>query len=112
MADDEAPDRARREIEPPPPLADALRQVLRRIAFRGRQEVGRAATEGRTRLELRQLQHDRDQFWIRMGKSAYHLVEGGEIDHPALRKAMQRIDELEASIRGLQPKGGGTDDAP
>lgn len=94
-----------RTLEPPPPLADALSAVFRRLVYRGRQEIERAATTGRQRLELRQLQRDRDQFWIRLGKTAYRLVEAGEVaEHPALRKAMARIDELEARIRDMEAR--------
>lgn len=90
--------------ETPPPVADGLAHLLGRLVFRGRQGLGRAARAGRTRLELRQLQRDRDAFWVRIGKTAYHLVQAGEIDHPALRKAMARIDDLEARIAALQSR--------
>jgi hypothetical protein len=93
----------------PPPLADALGQVFRRLLFRGRQELGRAATSGRARLELRQMQRDLDNFWIRLGKTSYRLVESGEIEHPALNKAMRRIDELEARILELAGKSAVTE---
>ena len=88
--------------EPPPPLRDALSQALRRVLFRGRQEIDRAATVSRSRLELRQLERDRTHFWTRLGKEAYHLVQAGEIEHPALRRAMNRIDELESRIREVR----------
>ncbi len=55
---------------------------------RGRTELDRAARSGRDRLELRQLNKDLDHFWVRLGKTARRLVEAGEIDHPALRKAI------------------------
>ena len=79
-------------------VGDALRRVLRR----GRKEVDRAARTGKHRLELRQAQADLDHFWVRLGKTAYHLVQGGEIDHVALRRAMNRIDELERQIDDLR----------
>lgn len=85
-----------------PVLGEALSRVVRRLLNRGRAELGRAARSGRSQLELRQLEKDRDHFWVRLGKTASRLVEGGEIDHPALRKAMQRIDELEARIDSLK----------
>jgi len=83
-------------------LNDTIGQVMRRLLSRGREELGKAADRGRTRLELRQLRSDRDHFWIRLGKTAYRLVESGEIDHPALHKAIGRIDELEDRIRALE----------
>lgn len=79
-------------------VGDAFRRVLRR----GRTEVDRAARIGKHRLELRQAQADLDHFWVRLGKTAYHLVQGGELDHPALRRAMDRIDELERRIDDLR----------
>ena len=89
----------RPELEP---LGDALNRVMRRLVGRSRLELGRAARSSRERLELRQLRRDLDHFWARLGKTSYHLVEAGEIDHPALRKAIARIDELEAKIEALQ----------
>lgn len=100
----EPPPREHRAVAEPPPLTDALGAVVRRLMWIGRQELTRTARTGRVRLELRQLQADRDRFWIRLGKSAYHLVEGGEIDHPALRKAMVRIDQLEGEIAELRAR--------
>jgi hypothetical protein len=69
--------------------------------------VRRMMERGRSGLELRQLNKDLDHFWVRLGKTAYHLVVAGEIDHPALRKAMERIEELEGRIdtRRGEPKG-------
>lgn len=87
-------------------IADAVGTAMRRLWSRGRQEVERAATLGRVRLELRQLARDRDQFWIRLGKTAYRLVESGDIEHPALAKAMKRLDEIESRIGDLEKKYG------
>ncbi len=86
----------------PAPIAEAVATVMRRLIDRGRFEFERAASRGRQRLEVRQLQRDRDHFWRRLGKEAYNLVEAGEIDHPALRNAMARIDDLEARIAEQQ----------
>ena len=92
----------REPTAPPAPMRDAARTLLQRFVDRGRLQFDRAASAGRTRLELRQLQRDRDHFWVRLGKEAYHLVEAGEVDHPALRRAMERIDELELRINEQQ----------
>lgn len=96
MADDETPDANRDVAEAP--IGDLVARLVRRLAKRGRVQLDKAAAQGRHRLELRQMQRDRDAFWIRLGKTAYRLVESGEVDHPALRKAMERIDELERRI--------------
>jgi len=99
MADEPSPD----EPRPGRPslqelVGEALAEAIERLVRRGREEAGRVARTGRQRLALRQHQKDLDHFWMRLGKTAYHLVKGGEIDHPALRRAMERIDELEARI--------------
>lgn len=86
-----------------PVLADWLGRAARRALRRGRREVGRAAEVSRAALAQRQRQADLDAFWQRLGRTAYHLVEAGEIDHPALRKAMVRIDELQTEIREADP---------
>ena len=79
-------------------VGDVVGRMIRRAARRGRAEVQRGATAGRQYLETRQKQRDLDHFWARLGKTAHHLVEAGEIDHPALRKAMDRIGTLEAEL--------------
>ena len=79
-------------------VAEMVGAVVRRIVRRGRVEVERAALSSRRRLELRQLRKERDHFWIRLGKTAEQLVLAGEIDHPALRKAMARIEAIESEL--------------
>jgi hypothetical protein len=83
-------------------LGDLVSDVLRRALQRSRTELGRAARSGRLQLELRQARRDLDHFWQRLGKTSYNLTESGEIDHPALRRAMTRIDELEERIDALR----------
>ncbi|MBT3222969.1 MAG: hypothetical protein HN348_28160, partial [Proteobacteria bacterium] len=100
---------ANREMGPPAPLQDALAQLLKRMLNRGQSGIEKMANRGRSRLELRQMQKDLDHFWIRLGKTAYHLSNGGEIDHPGIRKAMERIDELEAHIDELRHHRSATD---
>ena len=80
------------------PISEAVSSVLGRLIDRTRREFSRAASAGKNRLELRQLERDQEHFWVRLGKEAYHLVEAGEIEHPALRKAMGRIDDLQDRI--------------
>jgi len=92
-----ASDAEQRELTPL--VGDLLQAAVRRLVARSRTEFGRAANAGRQRLEVRQQRKDLDHFWKRLGKTAYHLVEAGELDHPALRKAMARIDDLEAALR-------------
>ncbi len=103
MADEQNPRRSQLE----PLLGDLLARAVKRLVGRGRKELGKAAETGRQRLALRQHQKDLDHFWIRLGKTAARLVEAGEIDHPALRKAMERIEELESRIDQLRTVSGG-----
>ncbi len=77
---------------------DLVGAMVRRLIRRGKAELSRAARSGQRKLEIRQLRKERDHFWIRLGKTAQQLVLAGEIDHPALRKAMARIEEIEAKL--------------
>jgi hypothetical protein len=95
--------------EPADLLAEALLALARRALRGGRRRAALAAQTSRKRLELRQLQRDRDAFWGRLGKTAYRLVQAGELDHPALRRAMERIDELEARIAEVETEDPATD---
>lgn len=108
MPDDREEPEAERKLDAvrEPALGELLSKVMRRIVTRGRDGLGRAADSGRLRLELRQLQHDRDSFWARLGKTAYRLQESGEIDHPAIAKAMKRIDDIERKISDLEQRAG------
>lgn len=69
--------------------------------------LDRLLDTGRQQLRLRTLRRDLDHFWIRLGKTSYRLVESGDLQHPALEKAVQRIRELEAEIESLSrpPEG-------
>jgi hypothetical protein len=87
-----------------PPVSELLRTLVGRAARRGRDELARAAEAGRAQLELRQARKDLQDFWVRLGKTAYRLVEAGETDHPALVKARDRIDEIEARIAELEAR--------
>ncbi len=90
------------QSSPPAPLGDMVGRLMRRVIARSRAELGRAARTSRAQVEIRSAQRDLDHFWIRLGKSSYNLAETGEIDHPALRRAMRRIDDLEARIGHLR----------
>ena len=79
-------------------LTDAMLQLAKRAFNKSRTRVDWAAEKAKKRLEKRQMKKDLDHFWVRLGKTAHNLVEAGEIDHPALRKAMVRIAELESQL--------------
>lgn len=88
--------------DPPTPLEALVRRWARRAASaawrRGRANWQQVTARGKRALAQRQTRHDLDQFWVRLGKTAYQLQRGGEIDHPALLRAMARIDALTAEL--------------
>lgn len=49
-------------------------------------------------LHLRQLRLDRDRMYQKLGKEARLLMEGGELSHPGVARAVERIREIEARI--------------
>lgn len=89
----------------PPVLSELVAGALQRLVDGGRAGLRGAADRGRRRLERRQLERDLEQFWVRLGKTTYHLVEAGELEHPALQKAMDRIDRLQEQIRAARDDG-------
>lgn len=80
------------------PLAELFSELLGKLWRRGRVEVERAARKGRERLTLRQLRADRDRMYQKLGKETRQLLEAGDIDHPGLRRGVERIRELEARL--------------
>ena len=100
-------------------LGEALGQAMRVAIRRGRSEVGRAATTGRHRLQVRQLKTDRDAMLRKIGLEVLRLVEANEIRHPGLLRSAQRVAELDSELAelALRRAGGGDpqgegDDAP
>ena len=79
-------------------LSDAVGSLLRIAAERGRRSLGRAAMQGRARMEMRQLQKDRTRMTEKLGREVIRLVEGGELDHPGLLRGVDRIREQDARI--------------
>lgn len=80
------------------PLADAMADLVGKLWRRGRVELEKAARKGRERLTLRQLRADRDRMYQKLGKEARQLLEAGELEHPGLRRGVERIRELETRI--------------
>ncbi len=113
--DSEQPGQARDPGRVGGPAGEALEALLRLLARRGRDELDRAAARARHHLELRQLRRDRDAMVRKLGKEARALLEAGEIDHPGLRRGVERIEALEARIAALErgePAGEGGDSGP
>lgn len=80
------------------PLGDAVADLFGKILRRGRVELEKAARKGRERLTLRQLRADRDRMYQKLGKETRQLVEAGDLDHPGLRRGVERIKELEQRL--------------
>lgn len=85
-------------------FADALGRVLRSAARRGRAELSRAATQGRVRIELRQLRRDRMRMFEKLGREVVNLVEGGELSHPGLIRGADRIRQLDVQILAVEER--------
>jgi hypothetical protein len=111
VPDDERDDERDENPERSPAVGDALGILVQAIVRRGRSGLERFAHQGRLRMELRQLKRDRDTMLQKLGREAKALLEGGEIDHPGLRRGAQRIDELDASIAALAERAASTDEA-
>lgn len=88
--------------EQAPQVSDALSSLVEALIHRGRDGIGRLASQGRVRIELRQLRRDRDEMFTKLGREARALLEGGEIDHPGLRRGVERIEALEAQIAEVE----------
>lgn len=104
-----------RRIAADEPVADMFAELLGKLWRRGRVEMERAARKGRERLTLRQLRGDRDRMYQKLGKEARALLEAGEIDHPGLRRGIERVRELEARLLeaedAVRAGGGDPDEA-
>lgn len=85
-----------------PALNTLLSDALRRLLDEGKRGVQQAKEQGRSRIRMVALQRDLDAFWTRLGKVAYRLAQSGEIDHPALEKAVSHIDEIEQELDTLR----------
>ncbi|TVQ89627.1 MAG: hypothetical protein EA397_14745 [Deltaproteobacteria bacterium] len=92
------------------PIPEVLTTLARRVTQRGRRQFGKVAKVGRQQLELRQARADLDDFWSRMGKTAFRLNQAGEISHPALDRAQARIERLLQRIDELQTRPSDLDD--
>jgi hypothetical protein len=77
---------------------EVVGDLLGRLFRRGRVEAEKAGRQARGRLTLRQLRADRDRMYQKLGKETLLLLEGGELAHPALARAVDRIRELEGRI--------------
>lgn len=87
-------------------VREAFGGLMRAVLGRGKQQVERAAAEGRNRLELRTLRRDRDQMYQKLGREVRRLHEGGELHHPGVARGVERLRELDEKIRALEGVAG------
>ncbi|MDP6933357.1 MAG: hypothetical protein QGG40_10600 [Myxococcota bacterium] len=83
-------------------MADSLVDLLGEVARRSWVGIERAASDGRVRLDLRQLRKDRSVMYQKLGREVRALVEGGEVSHPGLARGVHRIEELDARIAAIE----------
>lgn len=91
-------------------LTDAVGALMRAAARRGRARLSVAASQGRVKMELRQLRRDRTRMYEKLGREVIRLVEGGEIDHPGLVRGVERIRQVDASIADVEKRLGSAGD--
>ena len=78
--------------------ADWMTSLLKRIARGGANGIDQLVQTRRSQAEHRAAKRELNQFWVRLGKTAYHLSEAGELDHPAITKAAERIQEYQNTL--------------
>lgn len=81
---------------------EAFGELLERIFSKGKVGLEKAARVGRDQIHLRQLRSDRDKLYQKLGKEAKNLLDAGEIVHPGLSKAIERVVELEKRIQDAE----------
>ncbi len=75
---------------------------LKDVFAKSRDEVVRSAQLGKVRIDAFQLQRDREHLLQRLGEEAFVLIAGGDLSHPALEKAFQKIQALDAEVEACQ----------
>ena len=66
-----------------------------------------AASSAQRQAQTVQTKRELSQAYNELGKSAYGLVERGQLSHSDLTAGVDRIKELESRIAGLGDAGGG-----
>jgi len=75
-----------------------LRSLVRTAVTFGSDGISQLLSTQRSRAEQRSTQKELEHFWIRLGKTAYHIHKDGGLDHPAIIKAAERIDKLKEEM--------------
>lgn len=75
--------------------AAGLFSNLKEIFEKSRDEIARASRLGKTRLDLLQLEKDREHFLQQLGAEAQRLIKAGEINDEAALALSVKIDALD-----------------
>ncbi len=76
--------------------ATGLFSNLREIFEKSRDEITRASRLGKTRLDLLQLEKDREHFLQRLGEITLGLMKNGIVAHDSLTEIAEKIEALDA----------------
>lgn len=79
-----------------------LDAFLRSFVDHGRRSMLEMARQGQSHMRHMATRRELDDMWLRLGKVAYRLAEAGELSHPAVLKATERIKALESSLHQLE----------
>ena len=75
--------------------AAGLFGTLREIFDKSRDEISRASRLGKTRIDLFQLEKDREHFLQRLGEECYELIQAGTIAHDDLNGPYEKLQVLD-----------------
>ncbi len=79
-------------------LGDGLGTLLDRAG----NELETVARTGKARYDLLQAQRDRDVLFRKLGREVYQLSLEGELDHPQLQHAIDKLREAHDRITALE----------
>ena len=85
-------------------IADLAKNLLSAVRRRCAAQVQRLATDGRKKLELHSLKKDKHKMYEKIGREVERLIESGDVDHPGLRRGIERIHQLDEKITHLSHK--------
>jgi len=75
--------------------AAGLFGTLREIFDKSRDEIARASRLGKTRIDLFQLEKDREHFLQRLGEECFELMKDGTIAHEDLNGPYEKLTVLD-----------------
>ena len=81
-----------------PVITDALDRIVGVLRVRGRAAAERGARSARRRMDLYQARRDLDKLYQKLGREVIRLVEAGEVNHPGLKKGVERVRKQEAAV--------------